>query len=228
MSDMVERYEAEAATFYTETGVLAPGKDAPAAMGGYDADEVRHKLWRVWARAVYAEREREELRERLAAVERERDAARGDVNRWIQAALAATMPNEFGLAFDPTNPEGWAVSRRSVMERLISRAEQAERERDELKKFAALQDAWEAEAMGDITMLLKERNEYRHRAERMEAVVEAACALVYDVERRLKLPMSKRIGEDNDIASAYRFSDLEDLVLEYHRALDATDTAGDV
>ena len=69
--DMVERYEAEAATFCKETGVMAPGKDAPAAMGGYDADELRHKLWRVWARAVYAERERDELRERLAAVERE-------------------------------------------------------------------------------------------------------------------------------------------------------------
>lgn len=45
----------------------------------------------------------------------------------------------------------------------------AERERDALAKFAALQDAWELEAMGDITALFKERNELRTRAERAEA-----------------------------------------------------------
>lgn len=59
----------------------------------------------------------------------------------------------------------------------------AERERDALAKFAALQDAWELEAMGDITALFKERNELRTRAERAEArhdaerkVIEAAVA----------------------------------------------------
>lgn len=70
MSDMIQRYEEEAEAFYQATGVMAPGKDAAAAMHGYDADELRHKLWRMWARAVYAERERDEVRQRADRAER--------------------------------------------------------------------------------------------------------------------------------------------------------------
>lgn len=86
-----------------------------------------------------------------------------------------------------------AMERRAAWEyhqSLIDWAERAERERDEarrerdaLQKFVALQDAWETEAMGDITMLFKERNEYRHRAERAERVVEAARSWLADLWR---------------------------------------------
>lgn len=62
------------------------------------------------------------------------------------------------------------------------RAETAERERDVLQKLAALQDAWETEAMGDITMLLKERNEYRHRAERLGQQLDAVRSLCDDMQ----------------------------------------------
>lgn len=62
------------------------------------------------------------------------------------------------------------------------RAETAEREREALQQFAALQDAWETEAMGDITMLLKERNEYRHRAERLGQQLDAVRSLCDDMQ----------------------------------------------
>lgn len=48
MRDPVEQYEANAEAFYRETRIMAPGKDIPAAMGGYDEHELRAKLWRVW------------------------------------------------------------------------------------------------------------------------------------------------------------------------------------
>ena len=48
MRDPGEQYEANAEAFYRETRIMAPGKDIPAAMGGYDEHELRAKLWRVW------------------------------------------------------------------------------------------------------------------------------------------------------------------------------------
>lgn len=97
MSDMIQRYEEEAEAFYQATGVMAPGKDAAAAMHGYDADELRHKLWRMWARAVYAERERDEVRHRADRAERILAALlepsevtmRQMRETWLNAAVAA-------------------------------------------------------------------------------------------------------------------------------------------
>lgn len=43
-----ESFERLAAEFYRETGILAPGKDQPAAMGGHLSDEEREKAWRMW------------------------------------------------------------------------------------------------------------------------------------------------------------------------------------
>ena len=48
--DAIERYEKMAAQFKKETGLLAPGKDAPAAVAGcpeYDIDH-RRKEWDKW------------------------------------------------------------------------------------------------------------------------------------------------------------------------------------
>lgn len=46
--DAVSSYEDLAEQFYDATHVMAPGKDVSAAMGEYDAELLRHKLWRVW------------------------------------------------------------------------------------------------------------------------------------------------------------------------------------
>lgn len=42
-----ERYEARAAAFYRATGMMAPGKDQPAAMGG-PSYEAREAAWLDW------------------------------------------------------------------------------------------------------------------------------------------------------------------------------------
>lgn len=45
-----DRFEARAEQFYKDTGMMAPGKDVPAAMGGPDVDE-RMEAWRAWTKA---------------------------------------------------------------------------------------------------------------------------------------------------------------------------------
>lgn len=47
----LERYEELAAAFHRETGFLAPGKDAPAAAGGFPSEEERRERWRAWCAA---------------------------------------------------------------------------------------------------------------------------------------------------------------------------------
>lgn len=42
------RFEATAAAFQRETGMLAPGKDQPAAMGGSPTLEERTAAWEGW------------------------------------------------------------------------------------------------------------------------------------------------------------------------------------
>lgn len=44
----LEEYEERAERFHKETGMLAPGKDQPAAMGGYPTLEEREAAWRAW------------------------------------------------------------------------------------------------------------------------------------------------------------------------------------
>lgn len=45
----LERFERLATEFYQETGMLAPGKDSPAAIGGDDEDDRRRaEAWVVW------------------------------------------------------------------------------------------------------------------------------------------------------------------------------------
>jgi hypothetical protein len=46
----LERFEQDAAAFHRETGMLAPGKDQPAAMGGAPSDEERQEAWVAWLR----------------------------------------------------------------------------------------------------------------------------------------------------------------------------------
>ena len=58
----IEKFEREAKAFYRETGVMAPGKDVPCAIGGYDERQLRHKLFNMWA-------EKEHLRERFFEIE---------------------------------------------------------------------------------------------------------------------------------------------------------------
>lgn len=47
----LERYEELAAAFHRETGMLAPGKDQPAAMNGSPSLEERAERWRAWCAA---------------------------------------------------------------------------------------------------------------------------------------------------------------------------------
>jgi hypothetical protein len=42
-----ERYERLAAEFYRETGIMAPGKDSPAATGPFD-EKARWAAWANW------------------------------------------------------------------------------------------------------------------------------------------------------------------------------------
>ena len=43
-----------AGKFYSETGMMAPGKDYPAGFGVADYDE-RVKAWREWAEKFYSD-----------------------------------------------------------------------------------------------------------------------------------------------------------------------------
>lgn len=54
MRDALERFEIDAAAFYKETGMMAPGKDLPAAMGAGDDRRARHKAWGEWLERRYA------------------------------------------------------------------------------------------------------------------------------------------------------------------------------
>lgn len=47
----LDRYEELAAAFHRETGMLAPGKDQPAAMNGSPSLEERAERWREWCAA---------------------------------------------------------------------------------------------------------------------------------------------------------------------------------
>lgn len=47
-SGALERFEALASAFHRETGLLAPGKDAPAAAGGFPDEAERMTRWRAW------------------------------------------------------------------------------------------------------------------------------------------------------------------------------------
>ena len=49
-----ERFELMADKFYSETGMMAPGKDYPAGFGVADYDE-RVKAWREWAEKFYSD-----------------------------------------------------------------------------------------------------------------------------------------------------------------------------
>ena len=108
VSDMIQRYEEEAEAFYQATGVMAPGKDAAAAMHGYDADELRHKLWRMWARAVYAERERDEVRQRAERTERILAALREPSESIMHTAYLASFQHAL---FD----RAWAATLRAAV-----------------------------------------------------------------------------------------------------------------
>lgn len=50
VSDALERFERDAAAFHRETGMLAPGKDQPAAMNGSPSDAERMDAWAEWLR----------------------------------------------------------------------------------------------------------------------------------------------------------------------------------
>lgn len=43
-----EEYERLAEAFYQDTGLMAPGKDMPAAMGNTVSQEERWEKWREW------------------------------------------------------------------------------------------------------------------------------------------------------------------------------------
>jgi hypothetical protein len=44
----LERFEQDAAAFHRDTGMLAPGKDQPAAMGSHPTDAERAEAWVSW------------------------------------------------------------------------------------------------------------------------------------------------------------------------------------
>mgnify|MGYP000078228897 CR=1 FL=1 len=105
----------------------------------------------LYERAVAAERERDAMRE-------ERDQAIARVNQWVKAAMYSTMPDEFGLTFDPTSPMGWAESRRHVMDTIAAERDAAIRERDLLRErldaaegiaaqYAVERDHWKADSL---------------------------------------------------------------------------------
>jgi hypothetical protein len=50
VASALERFERDAAAFHRDTGLLAPGKDQPAAMGGHPTDEERMAAWTAWLR----------------------------------------------------------------------------------------------------------------------------------------------------------------------------------
>lgn len=61
--DPSEQFDIMAAQFNRETGMIAPGKDAPAAMNSHDRAE-RNEEWRGWSRHWHAQRSREAKEDR--------------------------------------------------------------------------------------------------------------------------------------------------------------------
>ena len=49
-----EQFEYMAELFYKKTGLMAPGKDSPAALGVTDREE-RQDAWKVWVNEFYRE-----------------------------------------------------------------------------------------------------------------------------------------------------------------------------
>ncbi len=52
--DANEQFEYMAELFYKKTGLMAPGKDSPAAFGVTDREE-RQEAWKVWVNEFYRE-----------------------------------------------------------------------------------------------------------------------------------------------------------------------------
>lgn len=63
-----ELYEEDAAAFQRDTGLMAPGKDVPAAIGS-DDHERRSAAWRDWCATVLTPRLREPLRRAVEAAD---------------------------------------------------------------------------------------------------------------------------------------------------------------
>lgn len=49
---MNEQFELLAERFHRETGLLAPGKDRPAASGALQADDVLSRFWEYWEKTL--------------------------------------------------------------------------------------------------------------------------------------------------------------------------------
>lgn len=60
-------YDALAAAFYRQTGVMAPGKDLPAALADTEVgdDVYRARRWRVWLASPQAQSARERFEDDL-------------------------------------------------------------------------------------------------------------------------------------------------------------------
>ena len=67
--DANERYEKLASLFFSETGIIAPGKDA-GAMGNHNTREERKLAWECWNTA-----RQQALEEAVKVVEKLRDEA---------------------------------------------------------------------------------------------------------------------------------------------------------
>lgn len=67
MPVIAEEFEALAAAFYRETGMMAPGKSMPLEMCGSQPDDDRRaERWRHWLSGVTAEQVRERFHDDLA------------------------------------------------------------------------------------------------------------------------------------------------------------------
>lgn len=84
------------------------------------------------------------LLDALAARERELAEARAQVGRWVQAAMAASLPAEFGMEFDSTNPEMWAMVHRAAVERALNERDAARAD------LAAVEAVAEWQLRGDV------------------------------------------------------------------------------
>ena len=153
----------------------------------YEADVAAQAI----ARAESAERERDALKA-MAGVAEAGDgllAVATEMRRLHERAASAEHRAETA-ELERAEWENAAGVYEAGIVRAERERDEARRERDALGRLAALQDAWETEAMGDITMLLKERNELRHRAERMERD--------RDVERRARLKLHNALDTLRD------------------------------
>ena len=101
-----EAFEVQAAEFYYDTGMMAPGKDQPAAMGGPEI-EVRQAAWRVWCtlraelgalrtRLEEAERDSKRLEQLQSMILPDDPLHEGDVTlNAFTYACNEGMPDEF-------------------------------------------------------------------------------------------------------------------------------------